>query len=88
MKAQKQACLEHCRDIRQGQKVGVKNKRRELKERTMKDSIKVVAKERAKMGVEFNQEAIINHPFMKRYLDGKEEKVGLRELITKIEAEI
>lgn len=84
----RQACLAKCRELRAGQKQGIKNKKRELKERTMRDSIKVVAKERAKLGLAFDSEAIASHPVMKRYLDGKEEKVGLRQLITRIEAEI
>jgi hypothetical protein len=88
MLAQRQACLSHCRELRKGQKIGTKAKRRDLKERTMKDSIKVVAKERAKQGLPFDQDAVINHPVMKRYLDGKEEKVGLRDLIARIESEI
>jgi len=54
----------------------------------MRDSLKVVEKERLKTGSPFNLELVANHPLMKSYLDGKEEKIGLRDLILKIEQSI
>jgi hypothetical protein len=54
----------------------------------MRDSLRVVEKERLKQGLTFDAEAIASHPMMSSYLDGKEEKVGLRDLIAKIEAAI
>jgi hypothetical protein len=54
----------------------------------MRDSLKVVEKERLKMGTPFNLELVASHPLMNSYLDGKEEKIGLRDLIVKIEQSI
>jgi len=77
-----------CKDLRETQKVGRKLKRRDLKEKTMRDSLKVVEKERLKMGTPFNLELVASHSLMNSYLDGKEEKIGLRDLIVKIEQSI
>jgi hypothetical protein len=51
----------------------------------MRDSLRVVEKERLKLGIPFNAEVVASHPLMNSYLDGKEEKIGLRDLIVKIE---
>ena len=88
MLANRKECQKACKELRETQKVGRKQKRRELKEQTMRDSLRVVEKERLKQGIPFDAEAIVSHPLMNSYLDGKEEKIGLRDLIAKIEAAI
>jgi hypothetical protein len=46
-------------------------KRRDLKLTTLKDSLRVLQKERVKKGLNMDVQAILTHPTMLTYLEGK-----------------